>query len=184
MSLNINPPLFAHKELKWVLTLLPPQSNTFVMTNSIMLQTVSRLGGSRQPHRTCPHTFIHKRENLFQKHQNLNLFKNDFYEINLGDVMSFSESLKGNCKKKIIRRFLQWQLSVKLSILVSIFGNLTARPVTLSEYILPADPALDTAATHLTLDTAAIHLTLDTAVNHLTLDTAATHQCPFLLSFY
>ena len=112
--------------------------------------------------------------------------------------MSFSESLKGNCKKKIIRRFLQWQLSVKLSILVSIFGNLTARPVTLSEYILPADPALDTAATHLTLDTAAthltldtaaIHLTLDTAVNHLTLDTAATHltldtaathQCPFL----
>ena len=41
--------------------------------------------------------------------------------------MSFSQSLNGNCKKKIISRFLQWQLSVNLSIGVSIFGNLTGR---------------------------------------------------------
>ena len=63
-------------------------------------------------------------------------FENYFYEINLGDVMSFSQSLNGNCKKKIISRFLQWQLSVNLSIGVSIFGHPTDRAVRVTEYIL------------------------------------------------
>ena len=54
--------------------------------------------------------------------------------------MSFSQSLNGNRKKKIISRFLQWQLSVNLSIGVSIFGNLTGRAVSVSEYILLVAP--------------------------------------------
>ena len=54
--------------------------------------------------------------------------------------MSFSQSVNGNCKKKIISGFLQWQLSVNLSIGVSIFGNLAGPAVTVSEYILLLGP--------------------------------------------
>ena len=56
--------------------------------------------------------------------------------------MSFSQSVNGNCKKKIISGFLQWQLSVNLSIGVSIFGNLAGPAVTVSEYILLFGPLL------------------------------------------